>query len=78
MQGGHGLRLVVACPSGGAVAGCWAPYNGGLNVVMGWESEIRNDVSESTMETGVVGCEGRICETAVAGYVRAIVAPLSQ
>ena len=31
-----------------------------------------------TMETGVVGCEGKICETAVAGYVRAIVAPLSQ
>ena len=25
-----------------------------------------------TMETGVVGCEGRICETAGAGYVRAI------
>ena len=27
-----------------------------------------------TMETGVVGCEGRICETAVAGYVRATLA----
>ena len=24
-----------------------------------------------TMETAAVGCEGRICETAVAGYVRA-------
>ena len=48
-------------------------------MVMGWESAIRNDVVGSkmaremlcfTMETGVVGCEGRICETAVAGYVR--------
>ena len=26
-----------------------------------------------TMETAAVGCEGRICETAVAGYVRASV-----
>ena len=52
-------------------------------MVMGWESEIRNDVPESkmaremlcfTMETGVVGCEGRICETAGAGYVRATLA----
>ena len=25
-----------------------------------------------TMETAAVGCEGRICETAVAGYVRAM------
>ena len=56
-------------------------------MVMGWESEIRNDVVGSkmaremlcfTMETGVVGCEGRICETAVAGYVRAMSAPLSE
>ena len=52
-------------------------------MVMGWESEIRNDVPESkmaremlcfTMETGVVGCEGRICETAVTGYRRATLA----
>ena len=51
-------------------------------MVMGWESEIRNDVVGSkmaremlcfTMETAAVGCEGRICETAVAGYVRASV-----
>ena len=27
-----------------------------------------------TMETAAVGCEGRICETAVAGYVRAMFA----
>ena len=56
-------------------------------MVMGWESEIRNDVPESkmvremlcfTMETGVVGCDGRICEMAVAAYRRAIVAPLPQ
>ena len=25
-----------------------------------------------TMETAAVGCEGRICETTVAGYVRAM------
>ena len=56
-------------------------------MVMGWESEIRNDVAESkmaremlcfTMETAAVGCEGRICETAVAGYVRAMFAPLPE
>ena len=49
-------------------------------MVMGWESEIRNDVAESkmaremlcfTIETAVVGRKGRICETAGAGYVRA-------
>ena len=56
-------------------------------MVMGWESEIRNDAPESkmaremlrfTMETGVVGCEGRICETAVAGYVHAMFAVSSR
>ena len=56
-------------------------------MVMGWESEIRNDVAESkmaremlcfTMETAAVGCEGRICETAVAGYVRAMSALCSR
>ena len=56
-------------------------------MVMGWESEIRNDVAESkmarerlcfTIETAVVGRKGRICETAGAGYVRAMFAPLSQ
>ena len=56
-------------------------------MVMGWESEIRNDVAESkmaremlcfTMETAAVGCEGRICERAVAGYVRIMSAPLSE
>ena len=31
-----------------------------------------------TMETAAVGCEGRICETAVAGYVRAMFAPLPE
>ena len=50
-------------------------------MVMGWESEIRNDVAESkmaremlcfTIETAVVGRKGRICETAGAGYVRAM------
>ena len=54
---------------------------------MGWESEIRNDVAESktaremlcfTIETAAVGREGKICETAGAGYVRAMSAPLSQ
>ena len=30
-----------------------------------------------TVETAVVGREGRICETAVAGYVRAVLAPRS-
>ena len=29
-----------------------------------------------TRETAVGGCESRICETAVAGYVRAMVAPV--
>ena len=52
-------------------------------MVMGWESESRNDVAESkmahemlcfTMETAAVGCEGRSCGTAVAGYVRATLA----
>ena len=52
-------------------------------MVMGWESEIRNDVAESkmaremlcfTIETAVVGRKGRICETAGAGYVRAMFA----
>ena len=66
---------------GKATADCQTPYNGGLNVVMGWESEIRNDVAESkmaremlcfTIETAVVGRKGRICETAGAGYVRAM------
>ena len=42
-------------------------------MVMGWESEIRNDVAESkmaremlcfTIETAVVGLKGRICKTA--------------
>ena len=31
-----------------------------------------------TIEMAVVGREGRICETAVAGYVRAMSAPLPQ
>ena len=52
-------------------------------MVMGWESEIRNDVAESkmaremlrfTIETAVVGLKGRICGTAGAGYVRAALA----
>ena len=42
------------------------------------ESKMAREMLCFTMETGVVGWEGRICETAVAGYVRAIVAPLSQ
>ena len=55
-------------------------------MVRGWESEIRNDVAESKMaremlcfriETAVVG-RNRICETAGAGYVRAMFAPLPQ
>ena len=56
-------------------------------MVMGWESEIRNGGAESkmaremlrfTIETAVVGRKGRICETAGAGYVRAMFAPLSE
>ena len=52
-------------------------------MVMGWESEIRNDGAESkmaremlcfTIETAVVGLKGRICGTAGAGYVRATLA----
>ena len=52
-------------------------------MVMGWESESRNDVAESkmaremlcfTLETAAVGCEGRSCATADAGYVRATLA----
>ena len=31
-----------------------------------------------TMETAAVGCEGRICKTAVAGYVRAMSAVASK
>ena len=31
-----------------------------------------------TMETAAVECEGRICETVVAGYVRAIAALCSR
>ena len=31
-----------------------------------------------TMETAAVGCEGRICETAGAGYVRAMFAVASK
>ena len=55
--------------------------------VMGWENESRNDVAESktarkmlcfTIETAVVGRKGRICETAGAGYVRAMFALSSQ
>ena len=51
------------------------------------ECESGTDVAESkmaremlcfTIETAVVGRKGRICETAGAGYVRAMSAPLSQ
>ena len=37
-------------------------------------SKMAREMLRFTMETGVVGCEGRICETAVAGYVRAMFA----
>ena len=37
-------------------------------------SKMAREMLRFTMETGVVGCEGRICETAVAGYVRATLA----
>ena len=35
-------------------------------------SKMAREMLRFTMETAAVGCEGRICETAVAGYVRAM------
>ena len=37
-------------------------------------SKTAREMLPFTMETAAVGCEGRICETAVAGYVRAMFA----
>ena len=42
------------------------------------ESKIGREMVCFTIETAVVGRESRICETAVAGYVRAMFALLSQ
>ena len=56
-------------------------------MVIGWESKIRKDEAESRVaremlcfiiEMVVVGRKGRSCETAGAGYVRVMSAPLSQ
>ena len=42
------------------------------------ESKMARKMLCFTKETAVVGCEGRICETAGAGYRRAIAAVASQ
>ena len=42
------------------------------------ESKMAREMLCFTIETAVVGRKGRICETAVAGYVRAMPAPLSK
>ena len=42
------------------------------------ESKMARETLCFTIETAVVGRERRICETAVAGYVRATPAPLPQ
>ena len=42
------------------------------------ESKIAREMLCFTIETAVVGRKSRICETAVAGYVRAMFALLSQ
>ena len=54
-----------------------APCYWGLQLQLA-DSKMMREMLCFTIEMGVVGREGRICETAGAEYIRAMVAPLWQ